>query len=153
MTKIASRRTAKATRIMPRALPKWTRTKPTAKTTRKRKRKRAPPALWKAPAAERARWSEVFASTEATGRVALACTLLADTDMNAATVVKALASTPVAEARRASLASRHAAEPVPTPAPGGAQPAEAGSDAEWARSTMAIADQFRGKKPAAAPAP
>lgn len=90
------------------------------------------------------RWEDVLAHAEAGGRMVLACSLLADTDMAAPAIITSLAACP--RENRATLATRQAAEPpVPSPAPG-AQPAATGSDAEWAANVAKTADQFRVKR-------
>lgn len=78
----------------------------------------------KARTSERSRWAAVLSSAEAKGRVPLACSLLADTDMNADAIRSALLASPV-EGRQ-GLAARMAAVPRPdvgsgsaaTPQPG-----------------------------------
>lgn len=62
-----------------------------------------------ATAAERERWASVLASSDAKGRVALACSLLAETDMPAEKIRAALLASPV-EGRQ-GLAARMAAQP------------------------------------------
>lgn len=65
----------------------------------------------KARAAERARWAAVLSSEEAKGRVALACLLLADTDMTEDKIRSALLAAPT-EGRQ-GLAARMATVPRP----------------------------------------
>lgn len=107
-------------------------------------------------AAECTRWSTVFASEHAAGRIAMAATLLSENPaMTAESITKVLAVAP-RETARATLATRTAAEPaVPVASPDAEVPA-VGSDAEFARNAMAAADKFRpdrgGKKPAPAAA-
>lgn len=64
-------------------------------------------------AAANTRWTDVLASTEAQGKVVTACDLLADTDLDAAAIKKALAKIQ-APTGRSTLAQR---QPTPTPAP------------------------------------
>ena len=95
-------------------------------------------------AAERARWDGVLASAAAKGKPISAMCLLADTDMNAAAIQKALAAMPV-ESTRTTLADRHQT-PTPAPAPD-APAAETGKGKFAARVTEAV-ERIHGKKAA-----
>lgn len=104
-------------------------------------------------AAERDRWAGVLASDEAKGRVVAACGMLADTDMTAESIKKALAVIPqeaiTAAAPRTTLAARH---PNPTPAPavdGGAK-TEAGTPTDFASRVSAAVEAARPSKNKAA---
>lgn len=68
--------------------------------------------------AERKRWETVLSDKGAAGRGALACHMLATTDLDAAAILATLAVTPVA-GKVSGLAARMAAEPVIAPKPGG----------------------------------
>lgn len=64
-----------------------------------------------ARASERDRWTAVMSSAEAKGRVPLACSLLADTDMSAEKIRGALTASPTES--RQGLSARMAAVPRP----------------------------------------
>lgn len=96
-------------------------------------------------AAERARWGDTLASTAAAGKVIAACSLLADTDMNAASVQRTLAALP-AETPRSTLAARHP-EPTPAPAPaGGEDPTKAEGPKGFAARVAAAVATVRPEK-------
>ena len=96
-------------------------------------------------AAERARWSGVLASTEAAGTAITACSLLADTDMAAASIQKTLAALP-AESTRSTLAQRTQNQPTPAPAIDGGKAPEAGSPAAFAAAVQASRELVRPSK-------
>jgi len=98
--------------------------------------------------AERNRWSETLASTAAAGKVVAACSLLADTDLNAAQVQKTLAALP-AETTRSTLAQRTGGQPTPAPKPeGGEDPTKAEGPKGFAArvaAAVAVARPEKGK--------
>lgn len=100
-------------------------------------------------AAERSRWADTLASKAAEGRVVSACSLLADTDMNAASIQKTLAALP-AETGRSTLASRHV-QPTPAPAAdGGAGAPDPKTPQGFAAAVKAAVDKVRPPKAKAA---
>jgi hypothetical protein len=97
-------------------------------------------------AAERARWADTLASTAAAGKVVAACSLLADTDLNAAQVQKTLAALP-AENTRSTLAARTGNQPTPAPgADGGNDPAKAEGPKGFAARVAAAVELVRPSK-------
>jgi hypothetical protein len=88
-----------------------------------------------ARASERARWAAVMSSSEAKGRVALACSLLADTGMSADKIRAALLASP-AEAR-SGLSARM--EAVPRPDIGSAPSAKPATNSPTAQAEAIVA--------------
>lgn len=98
--------------------------------------------------AERKRWGDVFASQEVTGRVALACTLLAETETPADGVIAILKSAPV-EAKTKGLQQRMSAEPTPAPGPSGGDQTRADTPQALATTAIEAARKARGETKAA----
>lgn len=98
--------------------------------------------------AERARWAKVFGNKAALGRVAAACTMLADTDMSAKQVLTVLSTIPAdVPAARASLGDRMASVTVPNVGAGdGAKPqAPGGKGGDAAAFILGAASKVGGR--------
>lgn len=79
--------------------------------------------------AERARWDAVLTSEAAIGRGPLACSFLADTDLTAPQLIKAIALAPAGKGATGGLAARMAAARIPAPSPGNEEPAASSPNA------------------------
>lgn len=100
--------------------------------------------------AERERWSAVMAAPETAGRLATACTLLADTELSATQVIGVLKTTPEAKVE-GSLARRMAAAAATIPAPdAGGKEVKATDPKGIAALIVATSDKVRGEPKKAA---
>lgn len=94
------------------------------------------------------RWTTVLASKEAVGKVVMACDMLADTDLDATAIIKALGKFPAPTAR-STLHERQAGNPTPAPSTeGGVDPTKDNTPSGFAARMQMAVDQVKGKKPA-----
>lgn len=101
-------------------------------------------AVARGASAERTRWVGVMSAPETAGRLATACTLLADTELSATQIVGVLKTTPIAKA--GGLAARMAADDAvraPAPDAGGKEKLAANDPKGIAAQIMAVADRAR----------